>query len=148
MRAQAPCSGTQRHQHHLFESPQLECLTSTSQILTEEPCSRGASGGRTTSALVLRCICQLGGAYDVLNPPRSPRRPDPRNDECSNLSHGPENYELETARVPSPGPGEALIKVEAVGICASDLKCYPMEATKFWGGHPASVGRDGGDPWT
>ena len=30
------------------------------------------------------------------------------------------------------GPGEALIKVEAVGICASDLKCY-HGATKFWG---------------
>ena len=48
------------------------------------------------------------------------------------ICHGPENYELETARVPSPGPGEALIKVEAVGICASDLKCY-HGATKFWG---------------
>jgi threonine dehydrogenase-like Zn-dependent dehydrogenase len=48
------------------------------------------------------------------------------------ICHGPENYELETVRVPSPGPGEALIKVEAVGICASDLKCY-HGATKFWG---------------
>src|SRR6266576_3476984 len=48
------------------------------------------------------------------------------------ICHGPENYELETVRVPSPGPGEALIKVEAVGICASDLKCY-HGATKAWG---------------
>ena len=31
-----------------------------------------------------------------------------------------------------PGPGEALVKVEAVGICASDLKCY-HGAAKFWG---------------
>ena len=48
------------------------------------------------------------------------------------ICHGPENYDLETARVPAPGPGEALIKVEAVGICASDLKCY-HGATRFWG---------------
>ena len=34
--------------------------------------------------------------------------------------------------VPVPGPGEALVRVEAVGICASDLKCY-HGATKFWG---------------
>ena len=31
-----------------------------------------------------------------------------------------------------PGPGEALVKVEGVGICASDLKCY-HGAPKFWG---------------
>ena len=34
--------------------------------------------------------------------------------------------------MPEPGPGEALVKVEAVGICASDLKCY-HGAAKFWG---------------
>src|SRR5699024_5602073 len=34
--------------------------------------------------------------------------------------------------VPTPGPGEALVEVEAVGICASDLKCY-HGAAKFWG---------------
>ncbi len=46
--------------------------------------------------------------------------------------HGPENYQLETVAVPRPGPGEALVKVEGVGICASDLKCY-HGAPKFWG---------------
>ena len=40
------------------------------------------------------------------------------------ICHGPENYALEQVAVPTPGPGEALVKVEAVGICASDLKCY------------------------
>lgn len=34
--------------------------------------------------------------------------------------------------MPVPGPGEALLRVEAVGICASDLKCY-HGAAKFWG---------------
>ena len=48
------------------------------------------------------------------------------------IVHGPENYQLETVAVPRPGPGEALVKVEGVGICASDLKCY-HGAPKFWG---------------
>ncbi|MFV0253931.1 MAG: alcohol dehydrogenase catalytic domain-containing protein [Beutenbergiaceae bacterium] len=48
------------------------------------------------------------------------------------ICHGPENYRLEQVPVPTPGPGEALVKVDAVGICASDLKCY-HGAAKFWG---------------
>lgn len=48
------------------------------------------------------------------------------------VCHGPENYSLEELAVPSPGAGEALVRVEAVGICASDLKCY-HGAAKFWG---------------
>jgi threonine dehydrogenase-like Zn-dependent dehydrogenase len=39
---------------------------------------------------------------------------------------------LEDIPIPKAGPGEALVKVEAVGICASDLKCY-HGAAKFWG---------------
>ncbi|MEZ0491772.1 alcohol dehydrogenase catalytic domain-containing protein [Kineococcus sp. TBRC 1896] len=46
--------------------------------------------------------------------------------------HGPEDYRLEQIPVPEAGPGEALLRVEAVGICASDLKCY-HGAAKFWG---------------
>ena len=48
------------------------------------------------------------------------------------ICHGPQKYALEEVAVPRPGPGEALIKVDAVGICASDLKCY-HGAAKFWG---------------
>ena len=48
------------------------------------------------------------------------------------VCHGPEDYRLAEVPVPTPGPGEALVQVEAVGICASDLKCY-HGATKFWG---------------
>lgn len=48
------------------------------------------------------------------------------------ICHGPEDYRLEEVSVPRPGPGEALVRVEAVGICASDLKCY-HGAAKFWG---------------
>jgi threonine dehydrogenase-like Zn-dependent dehydrogenase len=48
------------------------------------------------------------------------------------ICHGPEDYRLDQIARPTPGPGEALIRVQAVGICASDLKCY-HGATKFWG---------------
>ena len=48
------------------------------------------------------------------------------------ICHGPEDYRLEQVPVPTPGPGQALVRVEAVGICASDLKCY-HGAAKFWG---------------
>jgi threonine dehydrogenase-like Zn-dependent dehydrogenase len=48
------------------------------------------------------------------------------------VCHGPRDYRLEDVPVPVPGPGEALVRVEACGICASDLKCY-HGAAKFWG---------------
>jgi len=48
------------------------------------------------------------------------------------VCYGPEDYRLEEVPVPRPGPGEVLVKVQAVGICASDLKCY-YGAAKFWG---------------
>jgi threonine dehydrogenase-like Zn-dependent dehydrogenase len=48
------------------------------------------------------------------------------------VCHGPEDYRLEDRPVPTPGPGEVVIRVLSVGICASDLKCY-SGATMFWG---------------
>ena len=48
------------------------------------------------------------------------------------VCHGPENYKLETLPVPAIEAGQMLIRVEAVGVCASDLKCY-HGAAKFWG---------------
>ena len=48
------------------------------------------------------------------------------------VCHGPLDYRLEEVPVPEPGPGEALVRVEACGICASDLKCF-HGAAKFWG---------------
>ena len=48
------------------------------------------------------------------------------------VCNGPGDYRLEERPVPVPGPGEVLLAVEAVGICASDLKCY-HGAAKFWG---------------
>ncbi len=48
------------------------------------------------------------------------------------VCRGPRDYRLEEVMMPEPGPGSALVRVEAVGICASDLKCY-HGAAKFWG---------------
>jgi len=48
------------------------------------------------------------------------------------LCYGPEDYRLEEIPVPQVGPGEVLIKVAGVGICASDIKCY-TGAPLFWG---------------
>lgn len=48
------------------------------------------------------------------------------------MCYGPGDYRFEQIPVPKRGPGELLVKVEAVGICASDLKAY-HGAAKFWG---------------
>jgi len=68
-------------------------------------------------------VSQMSGAASRPNVPES---------MDAVICHGPENYQLETVAVPLPGPGEVLVKVDAVGICASDLKCY-HGASKFWG---------------
>lgn len=48
------------------------------------------------------------------------------------ICHGPQDYRLVEWAVPEPGPGEVVIRVKSVGICASDLKCY-LGAPLFWG---------------
>ena len=48
------------------------------------------------------------------------------------VCRGPRDYRLEEWAVPTAGPGEVVIKVQQVGICASDLKCY-LGAGLFWG---------------
>lgn len=48
------------------------------------------------------------------------------------ICHGPRDYRLEEIAVPRIKPGEVMVKVLGVGICASDLKCY-AGAPLFWG---------------
>ncbi len=48
------------------------------------------------------------------------------------MCHGPRDYRLEEVAVPNAGPQEIVVRVEQVGICASDLKCY-LGAALFWG---------------
>lgn len=44
----------------------------------------------------------------------------------------PLDYRLEEVTMPQAGPGEVVIKVNACGVCASDIKCY-TGAPLFWG---------------
>jgi threonine dehydrogenase-like Zn-dependent dehydrogenase len=48
------------------------------------------------------------------------------------VCRGPRDYQLEAWAVPSADPEEVIIRVQQVGICASDLKCY-LGAALFWG---------------
>lgn len=48
------------------------------------------------------------------------------------VAYAPGDYRLEEVDVPKVGEGEVLIKVEACGICAGDLKAYEG-APSFWG---------------
>ena len=48
------------------------------------------------------------------------------------MCRAPEDYRLEEYAVPQVDAGEVLIRVQSVGICASDLKCY-LGAPMFWG---------------
>ena len=47
-------------------------------------------------------------------------------------AHGPRDYRVEEVPVPTPGPGEVLVEVDACGICASDMKCF-LGGELFWG---------------
>jgi len=49
------------------------------------------------------------------------------------VAHAPGDYRLEEIPVPRAGEGEIVIKVEACGICAGDLKAE-HGASRFWGG--------------
>jgi len=48
------------------------------------------------------------------------------------VCHGPEDYRLEEVPVPTAGPGEVVVRIDAAGVCASDVKCY-TGAPMFWG---------------
>jgi erythritol/L-threitol dehydrogenase len=50
------------------------------------------------------------------------------------VAYAPGDYRLETVPVPRAGADEIIIKVEACGICAGDIKSY-VGAESFWGGN-------------
>jgi (R,R)-butanediol dehydrogenase/meso-butanediol dehydrogenase/diacetyl reductase len=65
-----------------------------------------------------------------------------------------DDHRLEPAEVPdpAPGPGELLLRVEACGICGSDLKVRSLMPSGYVMGHEfcgeiVAVGRDIGDEW-
>lgn len=49
------------------------------------------------------------------------------------VAYAPGDYRLETVDTPTINEGEILLKVEACGICAGDIKAYGG-APSFWGG--------------
>jgi erythritol/L-threitol dehydrogenase len=49
------------------------------------------------------------------------------------VAYAPGDYRLETVPVPRAGADEIIVKVEACGICAGDIKAY-VGAESFWGG--------------
>jgi erythritol/L-threitol dehydrogenase len=50
------------------------------------------------------------------------------------VAYAPGDYRLETVPVPRAGPDDIIVKVEACGICAGDIKSY-VGAESFWGGN-------------
>ena len=48
------------------------------------------------------------------------------------VAYAPGDYRLETVPVPRAGPDEIIIKVEACGICAGDIKAF-VGTESFWG---------------
>jgi 2-desacetyl-2-hydroxyethyl bacteriochlorophyllide A dehydrogenase len=48
------------------------------------------------------------------------------------VCHAPKDYRLEEVATPQAGPGEVVVRVEACGVCASDIKCF-VGAPLFWG---------------
>lgn len=53
------------------------------------------------------------------------------------VCRGPEKYQVEEVKVPKAGREEIIIKVDACGVCGSDVKAYQGSAM-YWGGD---------DPW-
>lgn len=47
------------------------------------------------------------------------------------VAYAPKDYRLEQVAVPKIGPQEILVKVEACGICAGDVKAFEGAAS-FW----------------
>jgi 2-desacetyl-2-hydroxyethyl bacteriochlorophyllide A dehydrogenase len=50
------------------------------------------------------------------------------------VAYAPGDYRLETVPVPRAGTDDIIVKVEACGICAGDIKSY-VGAESFWGGN-------------
>ncbi len=50
------------------------------------------------------------------------------------VTHGPGDCRYELVDTPRAGPGELIVRVEACGICAGDIKAY-KGGEVFWGGN-------------
>lgn len=48
------------------------------------------------------------------------------------VAYGPHDYRVEERAVPKAGKDEIIVKVQACGVCASDIKCF-KGAGMYWG---------------
>jgi threonine dehydrogenase-like Zn-dependent dehydrogenase len=60
------------------------------------------------------------------------------------LVAAPGRVELARVERPQPGPGEALVRVEGCGVCASSL---PLWEGREWFDYPLPAGAPGHEPW-
>jgi L-iditol 2-dehydrogenase len=69
--------------------------------------------------------------------------------------HGVRDLRVESVPVPEPGPGELLVRVEACGVCPTDIRkyllglrgdAYPLNPGHEWVGHVEAIG-DGLSEW-
>jgi len=58
-------------------------------------------------------------------------------------NYGPKDYRLEKIPRPSAGPGEAVVRIDATGICGSDGKCFGgAEMFEKWVKLPVTPGHE------
>lgn len=55
-----------------------------------------------------------------------------------------ETIEIKHVRVPEPGPGEVLVRIEGCGLCASNL---PLWEGRAWFEYPLAPGQGGHEAW-
>lgn len=56
---------------------------------------------------------------------------------------GPTEFAMADVPVPSPGPGEVLIRLEGCGVCASNVEPWQGQPWSQWPGQPGGMGHEG-----
>lgn len=56
----------------------------------------------------------------------------------------PQTVEIRQVRVPAPGPGQVLVRLEGCGVCASNI---PVWQGRDWFSYPVTAGNPGHEGW-
>ncbi|GAA0743135.1 L-iditol 2-dehydrogenase [Sphingomonas sp. ABOLD] len=59
------------------------------------------------------------------------------------ILEGPEQFRIETATLPAPGPGEVRIRLEGCGVCASNVEPWQGQPWSQFPGDPGGLGHEG-----
>ncbi|WP_019370260.1 MDR/zinc-dependent alcohol dehydrogenase-like family protein [Sphingomonas sp. HT-1] len=59
------------------------------------------------------------------------------------ILEGPEQFRIETATLPAPGPGEVRIRLEGCGVCASNVEPWQGQPWSQFPGEPGGLGHEG-----